>query len=125
MHDQIFQYIIYPIIGALLLWIGWLIKVQLEDNKKSRELETELHETLNKFIKCQSLLLEGVKQIAEGLNTALKSDDLQFQHFHDSGIMNGESVQHRVEIRNQLNKLDNLIQGFEEMEEELKQDNAS
>lgn len=119
MHEQLFQYIIYPIIGALLLWIGWLIKEQIEDNKKSRELERELHDTLNKFIKCQGLLLEGVRQIAEGLNIALKSDDLQFQHFHDAGIMNGESVQHRAEIDDQLVKLSGLVNEFDDLKKQL------
>lgn len=117
MSNAIFEYVIYPIIGALLLWIGWLVKEQIEDNKKSRQLEHKLHDTLNKFIKCQNLILEGVKQVAESLNVALKSDDMQFKYFHDAGIMNGESVQHRAEINDQLTKLSELVHDFDNLKE--------
>lgn len=119
MSNAVFEYIVYPILAALLLWLGWLIKVQIENVQSSKKLNNEIYITLKTFHECQGVMLDSMRGISEGLMVALMSNDLQFQTFHDSGIMNGESVRHREQISEKLESLKQVVSNIQEMKKQF------
>ena len=119
MTTAVLQYIVYPVIAALLLWIGWLIKLQIENVQSSKKLNNEIYVALQTFCKCQDVMLDSMKVISEGLIIALTSDELQFQKFHDTGIMNGESVRHMERISEKLDNLNRVIDNIDELKGHL------
>ena len=96
------------IITTLLTWVGWLIKKRIDESKENTKYQEEMHLLISQFLDNQSLTLELIKEISRGLTLALKSDDLQFESFHKSGLMNGESVAHREMIEDYLKSVEDF-----------------
>lgn len=87
------------IITTLLGWIGWLIKKRLEDGKKSTQDQEEMKILIEQFVQNQDVTMAVIRCLVKGMQITLKSDDLQFQSAHESGLMNGESVEQRKVIQ--------------------------
>ena len=96
------------IITTLLTWVGWLIKKRIDESRENTKYQEEMHLLISQFLDNQSLTLELIREISKGLTLALKSDDLQFDSFHKSGLMNGESVAHREMIESYLKSVEDF-----------------
>ena len=103
---------IAPLIGlagtvfaTLLGWIGWLIKKRLDDSQTARESQEEMKLLIEQFVNNQEITLDIMRNIVKGVQITLKSDDLQFQSAHESGLMNGESVEQRKIINAYLDDM--------------------
>jgi len=103
--ETIIIYIFAPIVSALLLWIGWLIKREIESRDSQKRQQKEYILTLKRTSDFQDLTLEALMTIMDSLKVDLQSNDVQFVSFHNSGIMNGESVEYREKIHDELEKL--------------------
>lgn len=108
--------ILGTVIATLLTWIGWLVKKRLDESKENLRYQEEMQILVDRFLDTQAITLELIKEISRGLTLALKSDDLQFKSFHDSGLMNGESVKHRKMIEEYLQSVENLDQRIGEID---------
>ena len=93
------------IIATLLGWIGWLIKKRIDDSQTARESQEEMRLLIEQFVNNQEITLDIMRNIVKGVQITLKSDDLQFQSAHDSGLMNGESVEQRKVIKDYLDDM--------------------
>lgn len=100
--------IIATTIATLLGWIGWLVKKRLDDSKKSQANQEEMKLLIEQFVKNQDVTLSVMKCMIKGLQIALRSDDLQFQSAHNSGLMNGESVEQRKVIRSYMDEVNEM-----------------
>ena len=116
------------IAAAVFTWLGWVIKAKIDDRKKIAEAEKraqerqeelnkriteseskaekrqeELYKRLDQMIKLEveSNTIENKKldRIAEGLDMALDCNEVIFESFHKSHIMNGESEAQRLKLR--------------------------
>ena len=96
------------IIATLLGWIGWLIKKRIDDSKANRQSQEETRVLIEQFVNNQEITLDVMKNLINGLQLTLKSDDLQFKSIYESGLMNGESVQQRKEIQSYLHDMDGV-----------------
>ena len=96
------------IIATLLGWIGWLIKKRIDDSKMNRQSQEETRVLIEQFVNNQEITLDVMKNLINGLQLTLKSDDLQFKSIYESGLMNGESVQQRKEIQSYLHDMDGV-----------------
>ena len=93
------------IIATLLGWIGWLIKKRIDDSQTARESQEEMRLLIEQFVNNQEITLDIMRNIVKGVQITLKSDDLQFQSAHESGLMNGESVEQRKVIKDYLDDM--------------------
>lgn len=93
------------VIATLLGWIGWLIKKRIDDSQTARESQEEMRLLIEQFVNNQEITLDIMRNIVKGVQITLKSDDLQFQSAHESGLMNGESVEQRKVIKDYLDDM--------------------
>lgn len=107
--------IVATTIATLLGWIGWLIKKRLEDSKQSGANQEEIRLLIEQFVRNQDVTLSVMKCMINGLQIALKSDDLQFQSAHDSGLMNGESVEQRRIIQKYLDDVQEMKESIDKV----------
>ena len=98
------------VVGAICTWIGYVIKAKIDNKKKRTEAELlaekrqkELNDKLDHMIKLEieSNMIENKKldRIAEGLDMALDCNEVIFESFHRSHIMNGESEAQRIKLK--------------------------
>ena len=102
--------IVAIVVSAICAWIGYAIKARIDEKKKKSEAEIlaetrqkELNEKLDHMIKLEiesnSLENKKLDRIAEGLDMALDCNDVIFESFHRSHIMNGESEAQRIKLK--------------------------
>lgn len=102
--------VIAIIVAAVFTWIGWVIKAKIDDRKKISEAEAaakarqeELNKKLDQMIKLEiesnKVTNKKLDRIAEGLDMALDCNDVIFESFHKSHIMNGESEAQRLKLK--------------------------
>lgn len=99
---------------ALLTWIGWLIKKRVDDSKVHLQTQEELKLLISQFIDSQEILLSVSAEIVSGLKIALQADALQLKNAHETGLMNGESLEH-------LRVINDYMKNIEDMPKKLEQ----
>lgn len=98
------------VVGAICTWIGYVIKAKIDAKKKKTEAEElaeerqkELNDKLDRMIKLEiesnSIENRKLDRIAEGLDMALDCNEVIFESFHRSHIMNGESEAQRTKLK--------------------------
>lgn len=116
------------IVAAIVSWIGWSIKDNI-NRKKTDQLFQDNQSKFNNNIthKLDSLINYNIKQykaidkrldnITEGVQLALECNKITFKAFHESGILNGDSVEANNRIDNYISSLaKKTLQGDEVIE---------
>ena len=102
--------VIAIVVGAICAWIGYVVKAKIDERQKKTEAERlaetrqkELNDKLDRMIKLEiesnSVENKKLDRIAEGLDMALDCNEVIFESFHRSHIMNGESEAQRVKLK--------------------------
>ena len=115
--ETLLIYIFAPILSALLLWIGWLIKQQIKAREEQRKQQEEYSLSMLKVSDYFDATLATLAVITESLKASLQCHDIEFQSMHDSGMMNGESVEQRSKISLEIARLEENLAKIAELRE--------
>ena len=115
MTDKILIYIISPILAALLLWIGWLIKKQIDMKSAQQKQNEEFNMNMKKVSDCLDIMMGTMLAMTSTMKVSLQCHDVEFASLHNAGIINGESVEQRSNIAMEMEKLERVTEGIKEI----------
>lgn len=117
MWEKILIYVFAPILSALLLWIGWLIKKQIDLKEAQRKQQEEYSLSMSKVSEYLDATVATLVAITETLKVSLQCHNIEFQSMHDSGMINGESVEQMAKISLEIARLEENAASIEKLRE--------
>ena len=83
------------IVSAICLWVGWLIKSRIDQREKKKttegKLESKLNALLNLEVQEAKARKKEMAKLKKGLELCMEDDDIIFEAFRNSGLLNGKS----------------------------------